>query len=128
MLNHFSTQDERRTFDWLVKTRPIAQAGFGVGLGRTAPTFASKLRSKEQSKLKGFPGRNEGPGLWNGLGSYDKYGEGLEMVACIRRGELMCQFWDSGTLGCWKSGKLGRRVLAVKRETGKKGTRHFTRR
>ncbi|ORY58335.1 hypothetical protein BCR35DRAFT_247179, partial [Leucosporidium creatinivorum] len=67
---------ERRTRNWLLKTRPIAQRGVGVGMGASSlqPWFPHVLTAPRERSL---PRASEGPGHFAG-GSYAKYAELLE--------------------------------------------------
>lgn len=63
-------QDERRTRDWLLATRPFASRGVGIGLGASSPPETIRPGSPATTP-RALPGPREGPGAFGG-GSYAK--------------------------------------------------------
>jgi hypothetical protein len=66
----FGSQEDRRTRDWLLATRPNASRGVGIGLGATSPP--EPIRPAPFARPHGsLPASNEGPGKFVG-GSWEK--------------------------------------------------------
>lgn len=64
-------QSERRTRNWLLKSRPAAQRGVGVGLGAGASNFWLP-HAPTTPRQRGLPKAYEGPGWFKEGSSYVK--------------------------------------------------------
>lgn len=61
----FQPQDQQRVRAWLLKSRPLSQAGVGIGLGSSSPPKDIRPASPAP-RHEGMPPRREGPGTYEG--------------------------------------------------------------